>query len=75
LEVIDGYGREHSQKPDYILVNKKYKNAFSSVKTYPGADLQSDHNQLDGIFRVRMKKVRRKQEPKYDLQKTSRMKV
>lgn len=29
---------------DYILINSRYRNAFSSVKTYPGADIQSDHN-------------------------------
>ena len=51
---------------DYILANERYRNVFSSVKTYPGADLQSDHNPLVG---VRMKKVRKRQEPRYDLRK------
>jgi|UniRef100_A0A2S2QZA4 endonuclease/exonuclease/phosphatase family metal-dependent hydrolase len=29
---------------DYILINSRYKNAIQTVKTYPEADVPSDHN-------------------------------
>lgn len=54
---------------DYILVNARYRNSFTSVKTYPGADIQSDHNPLVGDYRTRYKKVQRKTPKKHDIRK------
>lgn len=45
---------------DYILVNHRYRNSFTAVKTYPGADIHSDHNPVVGVLKVRMKKVMKK---------------
>lgn len=54
---------------DYMLVNKRCRNGFFSVKTYPEADLQSDHDRLAGICRVRMKKVRNRGDVRYNIRK------
>jgi len=55
---------------DYILVNKRFQNSFVSVKTYPGADIMSDHNPVVGVVKVRLKHIKRKKtQIKYDLKK------
>lgn len=54
---------------DYILVNQRYRNSFTSVKTYPGADIQSDHNQLVGEYRTKLKTIQRTKRPNYNLRK------
>uniref|UniRef100_A0A8D8X189 Craniofacial development protein 2 n=1 Tax=Cacopsylla melanoneura TaxID=428564 RepID=A0A8D8X189_9HEMI len=52
---------------DYIMVNKRFRNSCISVKTYPGADIQSDHVPLVGIFKVKMKRVNPRKHKTYDL--------
>ena len=42
---------------DYILINKRFKNSLTSAKTYPGADVFSDHNPLVGQIELKLKKV------------------
>lgn len=42
---------------DFIMINKKYRNAVTSCKTYPGADIPSDHNLLLARTKLRLKKV------------------
>lgn len=41
---------------DYIMVNKRYRNSCTAVKTYPGADLQSNYVPLVGTFKIKMKR-------------------
>ena len=53
---------------DYIMINKRYKNCIS-VKAYLGADIQSDHNPLIGVFRVRLKKIKKYTSDKPNLRK------
>lgn len=48
---------------DYILVNRRYKNNIKSVKTYPGADVNSDHTLLVSKFQTQFKKVKKKRRP------------
>lgn len=48
---------------DFILINNRYRNAIKSVKTYPGADIMSDHNTLVAVFQVKLKKIQVKQKP------------
>lgn len=43
---------------DYIIVNHRYRNAVKSAKTYPGADVGSDHNLLVAEIMVRLKKLK-----------------
>ncbi|XP_072385599.1 uncharacterized protein [Diabrotica undecimpunctata] len=42
---------------DYITINNRYKNTIESVKTYPGADIGSDHNPVVAQFRIKLKRV------------------
>uniref|UniRef100_A0A8D8VL77 Craniofacial development protein 2 n=2 Tax=Cacopsylla melanoneura TaxID=428564 RepID=A0A8D8VL77_9HEMI len=43
---------------DYILVNQRYRNSCKMAKTYPGADISSDHNLLAADFRIKWKKLK-----------------
>ena len=42
---------------DFVMVNRKYRNAIVSCKTYPGADIPSDHNLLLARTNLRLKKI------------------
>lgn len=42
---------------DYIMINRRYRNAVVSCKTYPGADIPSDHNLLLARTKLRLKKI------------------
>lgn len=48
---------------DFVLINKRYRNAIKSVKAYPGADIKSDHNPVVATFRMRFKKLKKKTLP------------
>ncbi|CAG9836469.1 unnamed protein product [Diabrotica balteata] len=52
-----------------MLINKRYKNSCTYVKTYSGADINSDHIPVVGNFKVRVKKVTSKSMKKYDVRK------
>uniref|UniRef100_A0A8D8QVD8 Craniofacial development protein 2 n=1 Tax=Cacopsylla melanoneura TaxID=428564 RepID=A0A8D8QVD8_9HEMI len=54
---------------DYILVNKRFRNGCIAVRTYPGADIHSDHVPLIGTFKFRMKRVVSRKEQKWDMRK------
>lgn len=54
---------------DYILINRRFRNSCTSAKTYPGADVLSDHNPLVGTFKIKLKKVKKAQRKSWDLQK------
>ncbi|KAL1446126.1 hypothetical protein WDU94_014018 [Cyamophila willieti] len=45
---------------DYILINQRFKNSIMNAKTYPGADVHSDHNLLAAELRTRLKHVKKK---------------
>lgn len=49
---------------DYITINERYRNSVKAVKTYPGADVPSDHVLLVGRLKLRLKKVKRQQPPR-----------
>lgn len=49
---------------DYITINERYRNSVQAVKTFPGADVPSDHVLLVARFKLRLKKVERKQPSK-----------
>ncbi|KAJ8896099.1 hypothetical protein PR048_001441, partial [Dryococelus australis] len=53
----------------YILLNQWNRNSHTSVRTYPGAGISSDHNPLVGVFKIRMKNIRKKMAIKYNLGK------
>lgn len=43
---------------DYILVNKRFRNSIYAVKTYPGADIGSDHNPIIAKLKTRLKIIK-----------------
>ena len=45
---------------DYLLIRRRFRNAVKSVKTYPGADVSSDHNPVVANIKIKLKKVQRK---------------
>ena len=44
---------------DYVLVRERFRNNVKNVKTYPGADINSDHCLLLAKLRIKIKKVRK----------------
>lgn len=44
---------------DYIPINGRYKNSIRSAKTYPGADVFSDHESLVVRFQIRFKRIQK----------------
>lgn len=49
------------------MINEQYRNSITSVKTYPGADIGSDHTPLVSTIRFKMKKVKNRKTAKDDL--------
>ena len=45
---------------DFLLVNERYRNSIKSVKTYPGADVYSDHNLLLARLHIKLKLLTQK---------------
>ena len=43
---------------DYILVSQRYRNSSKQVKTYPGADVNSDHNPVIAKLEIKLKNIR-----------------
>ena len=55
---------------DYITINSRYRNSITNVKTYPGADCNSDHVPVVANFRVKLKKLTpSRNESRYDFSK------
>ena len=44
---------------DYIMINERFRNAITGVRTYPGADCDSDHNLLMSKLCANMRKLKR----------------
>lgn len=42
---------------DYFLTNRRYRNILKSVKIYPDADINSDHNFLLAKLNIKLKKI------------------
>ena len=51
------------------MINERFKNAVTNVKTYPGADVGSDHNPVLMQIKIKLKKMRKqKSHVKFELQ-------
>ena len=65
-------GQHHSQI-DYILVKKRFKSSINIAKTrsFPGADIGSDHDLLMMNFRLRLRKISKQKGTRlrFDLEK------
>lgn len=65
--------RDNDQNPvrnqiDYILINTRYRNNIKSVKTYPGADVSSDHNPLVAQMEIKLKRIPKKREVRMNME-------
>ena len=45
---------------DYIMINQRFKNCVKQARTYPRADINSDHNPVTFRFKVKLKKNKKK---------------
>ena len=63
-------GKHHNQI-DYILVKTRFRSGVNIHRTrsFPGADIGSDHDLVMMIFRVRLKTARKPNQPRFDLEK------
>ena len=41
---------------DFVMIRQRYKNSITQCKTYPGADVGSDHNPVIARITVKLKK-------------------
>ncbi|NSM56165.1 hypothetical protein HET73_00315 [Wolbachia endosymbiont of Atemnus politus] len=48
---------------DYILIKNRFKNSLIQTKTYPGADISSDHNPVVSKLNIKLKRVTKRKEP------------
>ena len=59
---------------DYILINKRFRNCVKQAKTYPGSDINSDHNPVVVKMKIQLKKLNktnRKQQLDFSLLKNN----
>ena len=65
-------GKHHDQI-DYILAKKRFRSGVNihRIRSFPGADIGSDHDLVMMTFRNRLKKVRKPNQPRlrFDLEK------
>ena len=52
--------KETRNQIDYIMINSRFKNGVRRVKTYPGADINSDHNPVVMKLKIKLTKVQTK---------------
>ena len=45
---------------DYITMNKRFRNAITQVKGYPGADYESGHVPIVATMKVKLRTLKRK---------------
>lgn len=63
-------GDQYRNQIDFILVSQRHFNSVKNVKTYPGADIGSDHNPIVMKFMVKLKKQKhQRNNPKLNMDK------
>ena len=45
---------------DYIMINTRFRNSVKQAKTYPGADIGSDHNPVVATVKINLKRIKKK---------------
>ena len=55
---------------DYIMINRRFRNSIRRCKTYPGADINSDHNPVKAHVNIKLKSTSsvKKQQAQFDLE-------
>ena len=65
---VENPGDRQRFQIDYILVKQRYRNSVKSSWSYPGADVNSDHNLVAMKVNVKLKKIeRRTRQKKWDM--------
>lgn len=54
---LDAPGRIVRNQVDFVMINKRFRNAVRYAKTYPGADVNSDHSLLVVGLQVRLRRA------------------
>ena len=61
-------GNIHRNQIDFILIRKRFQNAVINAKTYPGADINSDHIPVICKLKIKLKvPIKSKLEAKLDM--------
>ena len=72
-------GGKHHNQIDYILVKKRFRSGVNIHRTrsFPGADIGSDHDQVMMTFRIRLKMTRKPNQTRlrFDLEKVKDLHV
>ena len=53
-------GDIHRNQIDYIMINQRHRNSVKQVRTYPGADIGSDHNPVIMTLSVKLKQPKKR---------------
>ena len=53
-------GDIHRNQINYIMINQRHRNSVKQVRTYPGADIGSDHNQVIMTLSVKLKQPKKR---------------
>ena len=59
---------QHHNQINYIMVQNRFRSSINRAQTrsFPGANVGSDHDMIMMIFRLRLKKIRRLKNIKYN---------
>ena len=60
LNTWKSLGDIHCNQIDYIMINQRYRSSVKKVRTYPGADIGSDHNPVIMTLTVKLKQPKRR---------------
>ena len=50
-------GNEKRYQIDYILVKQHFRNSIRDMRIFPGADIDTDHNQFTAEVQTRLKEI------------------
>lgn len=55
---------------DFFLIHKRFKNSVVNIRTYPGADINSDHSPVIANVHIKLKKITKQSNKvtKYDME-------
>ena len=67
-------GGTNKSQIDYVLVRQRYRNSVKSSQSYPGADVDSDHNLVAMRVELKLKKLKKggRNQRKWDMDKLKR---
>ena len=68
LYILKSPGNIHRNQIEFILIRKRFQNAVKNAKTYPGADINSDHIPVTCKLKIKLKvPIKSKLDAKLDM--------